>query len=964
MSQNPLIELQNYGQSVWYDNIRRALIETGDIQMKIEQDGLRGVTSNPTIFEKAITGSADYNPAMRDLIDQGKSVSEIYEALVIQDIQMAADLFRPVFEQTNGRDGYVSLEVSPRLARDREGTVAEAKRLFARIDRPNVMIKVPATAEGIPAIESLISSGININVTLIFSQETYEKVAEAYIAGLERRERAGAPLNTVASVASFFVSRIDTAIDNALEFRIRRSTDAQESAALQALLGQAAIANAKLAYQRFKEIFGRERFLRLKNQGARVQRPLWASTSAKNPHYRDVTYVEELIGPDTVNTIPPATFTAFRDHGRLRASLEEDVEGARHRLSKLAKTGIDLAEVTKQLQDEGVKSFAESFDTLMAVIEAKRDAILSGILERQSAALGAYQEKVDGALESMEKQQLARRIWRKDPSVWKNEPEHQKIIKNALGWITVTDTMLGQSEELKAFADRVRNDGFQYAMVLGMGGSSLCPDVFRATFGRITGYPKLFVLDSTDPATIRNMERAIKPAQTLFIVSSKSGTTTEVLSFYKYFFAKVKALKGERAGENFIAITDLGTPLETLARAQKFRRVFLNPADIGGRYSALSYFGMVPGALMGIDVKTLIERAERAVHSSASCVPVADNPGARLGASLGELAKAGRDKITFITAPEIQSLGSWIEQLIAESTGKDGQGLLPVDGEPLGDPEVYGNDRVFVSIRLKSSPDEAVESKLKALERAGHPVIRRVLNEALDLGEEFFLWEMATAVTGAQLGINPFDQPNVQESKDNTNQLIDEFRSTGRWPQPQAVISEKQIRLYCAPELHSNLEKLMKNGTSKTLLVEGLRTLLNRARPGDYIALMAYIEPSDAHHALLQTLRMYMRDTLHIATTLGYGPRFLHSTGQFHKGGGDHGIFIQITADDREDIAIPGEPYTFGLLKQAQALGDFRSLSRRKRRVIRFHLTQEIDAGLRELINLAQEAAPIRQSRV
>lgn len=960
---NPLIEIQKYGQSIWYDNIRRALLETGDIRMKIEQDGLRGVTSNPTIFEKAIGGSTDYDQQMRELTDQGKRVSEIYEALVIQDIQMAADLFRSIFEQTKGVDGYVSLEVSPRLARDTQGTVEEAKRLFARIDRKNVMIKVPATPEGLPAIEQLIGAGIHVNVTLIFSQDTYEKVAEAYIAGLERWQQAGGPLDRVASVASFFVSRIDTAVDNTLEFRIRRSTDSQEKTLLQSLLGKAAIANAKLAYQRFKKIFGGERFLRLKRQGARAQRPLWASTSTKNPNYRDVMYVEELIGPDTVNTVPPATFTAFRDHGRLRASLEEDVQGAQQQLTQLAKAGIDLAQVTQQLLDEGVKSFAESFGTLMEVLEAKRDAIVSGILERQSAALGPYEEKVKAALERMEKQQLIRRIWRKDASVWKSEPEHQNIISNALGWLTVTDAMLGQSDDLKAFADRVRGDGFEYAMLLGMGGSSLCPDVFRLTFGRVNGYPKLFVLDSTDPAAILNIERPIDPAKTMFIVSSKSGTTTEVLCFYKYFFEKVKALKGDRAGENFVAITDPGTPLEKIAREQTFRRVFLNPADIGGRYSALSYFGMVPGAIMGLDVKTLLDRAERVVHASAACVPVADNPGARLGAILGELAKEHRDKVTFVTSPEIQSLGGWIEQLIAESTGKDGKGLLPVESEPLGGPEVYGNDRVFVHIRLRSSPDGAVESKLQALERAGHPVLRSVMSDPLDLGEEFFLWEMATAVAGAWLGINAFDQPNVQESKDNTKQLLEEFRSTGRLPQPKAVIDEKGIRLYSDAEVASASEKPTKAKKSKAALADWLGGFLNLARPGDYLALMAYIEPSAAHHELLQALRVHLRDALRIATTLGYGPRFLHSTGQLHKGGGDNGIFIQITADDPHDLSIPDEPYTFGILKQAQALGDFRSLSHRKRRAVRLHLTQEVEAGLRELLNLAQRAVPMRQRR-
>ncbi|HKQ76260.1 MAG TPA: bifunctional transaldolase/phosoglucose isomerase, partial [Blastocatellia bacterium] len=546
---NPLTEVGKLGQSIWYDNIRRALIDSGDLARKIGTlpagvtstlgqkvggDDLRGVTSNPTIFEKAITGSTDYDEAMRHLIAEGRSVNEIYEALVIEDIQRAADLFKPVYDRTDKLDGYVSLEVSPLLARDTAGTIAEAKRLWDTLDRPNVMIKIPATPEGLPAIRESIAAGININVTMIFAIENYEEVAEAYISGLEQRAAAGQPIDHVASVASVFVSRIDTAVDNQLEFRIRRSDDENEKITLSGLLGKAAIANAKMQYRRFKEIFSSERFMKLKAQGARVQRPLWASTGTKNPNYSDVLYVESLIGPDTVNTLPPATFTAFRDHGKVRLTIEENLDEAKQTLAKLAEVGVDLKQVCQKLQDEGVKAFADSFESLMQSITSKRASMTSGLLDRMEANLGPYEASVKETIKRAESEQWTRKICRKDAALWKQEENHQKIIKNSLGWVTVPDQLHDAAEELAAFSARIRNEGFKDVMLLGMGGSSLCPEVFRRTFGKIPGHPELHVLDSTDPATILAFESRIDLPHTLFVVASKSGTTTEPLMFYKY----------------------------------------------------------------------------------------------------------------------------------------------------------------------------------------------------------------------------------------------------------------------------------------------------------------------------------------------------------------------------------------------------------------------------------------------
>lgn len=943
---NPLVELQKLGQSIWYDNIRRAMLDNGELAGKIADDDLRGMTSNPTIFEKAIAGSTDYNEALRKLIADGKGVQEIYESLAIEDIQRAADLFKPVYERTDKLDGYVSFEVSPLLAHDTEGTIAEAKRLWAALGRPNVMIKIPATPAGLPAIRAVIGAGINVNVTMIFALENYADVAEAYILGLEDRAAAGQPVTGIASVASIFVSRIDSAVDSQLEFRLRHSKDESEKKSLLDLLGQVAIANTKLIYQRFKDIFHGERFAALKAQGARVQRPLWASTGTKNPKYRDVLYVEAFIGPETVNTVPPATYTAFRDHGQVALTLETNLNDAQATVAKLAETGIDLPQIMQQLQDDGVKAFADSFVSLMSSITSKRATLTSGLSERMTAELGDYANTVTDIIKRSESEQWVRKIWRKDAALWKSEDQHQNIIKNALGWVTVPDLLADNVEELAAFSARVRNDGFKHVMLLGMGGSSLCPEVFRRTFGKQPGFPELHVLDSTDPATVAAFETSVELEKTLFVVASKSGATIEPLMFYKYFISRLRELKGDKAGENFIAITDPGTLMESMAQGDGFRRIFLNPADIGGRYSALSFFGMVPAALQGFDFKTLIERAERAMHACAPPVPAADNPAVRLGAALGVLALAGRDKLTLTIDERIASLGLWIEQLVAESTGKDEKGIVPIAGEPLTSPELYGNDRVFVHLSV-GAVNAQTESKLAALVAAGHPVIRRVLNDALDLGEEFYVWEMATAIAGAVLGINPFDQPNVQESKDYTKALLDEFKQNGKLSEQLLAAEGTGLKVYADA---ATIEALGAGQSAEAFITAHLK----RTSLGDYVALLAYVQEAARHETTLQAIRVQLRNALRVATTTGYGPRFLHSTGQLHKGGADNGVFIQLTADDQPDVPLPGELFSFGVLKQAQALGDFQALSARHRRAIRVDLGGDIAGGLQTLLQVVQ----------
>ncbi len=583
---------------------------------------------------------------------------------------------------------------------------------------------------------------------------------------------------------------------------------------------------------------------------------------------------------------------------------------------------------------------------------------MSRQLTSWSFHLGSLGPAVRAALNRLDQQNFGQRLWERDASIWKSERDHQRVIKNALGWLTVPGRSRASLDGLLAFVSTVRREGFAHAVLLGMGGSSLCPDVCRATFRTAPGFLDLQVLDSTVPMSVAGVERAIDLKKTLFIVSSKSGGTAETLSFYKYFYDRVQGLPGPGAGQSFAAITDPGTSLEKLAQEKNFRAVFHGEPDIGGRFSALSNFGIVPAALAGVDVRALLERAEQMAGACAATVPARENPGLALGAILGEAARAGRDKVTFAISPGIESFADWAEQLIAESTGKEGKGLVPVAGEPLRDPSCYGEDRLFVQIALESGADGEVERKLKALEEAGHPVVRIELQDKLDLGAEFFRWEIVTATAGALLGINPFDQPNVQESKDNTNRLLGQFRTEGRLAQGQLVAGSGDLSIYCDPSLGDDLRKLgQQRGFETDSLEEYVAGFLSMASPGDYVALLAYLEASAESDAALQSVRWKLRDALALATTLGYGPRYLHSTGQLHKGGANNGLFIEITADDAEDLPVPGEAFTFSVLKQAQALGDFQSLVSKKRRVIRLHLGKRAKAGLGQLSGVV-EAVP------
>ncbi len=947
---NPAVEVQAIGQSIWLDYINRKELQNGEFQRKLNEDGVLGVTSNPTIFQQVIGDTETYDEAIKAIMHL--DAETVYEQLVIEDIQAAADQMRPIYDRTHKRDGYVSLEVSPLIASDTAQTISEAKRLFALVNRPNLMIKIPATQEGIPAIEEAIFNGINVNVTLIFSVSNYELVADAFIKGLERRKEAGLPVDSIASVASFFLSRIDVYVDRILENNIRSAQVTADTARISQnnnLLGQAAIANAKLAYKTFKGLFYGSRFAPLASAGAQVQRPLWASTGTKNPAYSDTRYVDSLIGKDTVNTLPPKTLVAFVDHGTASNTIEREI-GAdlapEDVLSQLADVSVDMDFITNRLQDDGVDSFVESFEKLIDQVRSKLILIKTGFKERYITALGVHVDSVTRALNDMDGKFINGRIWGKDGTVWKENNAVITKIANRLGWLDVLKTI--DIERIVVLGGSVKNSQWSHVVLLGMGGSSLAPEVIYKTFGKQDGFPELLILDSTDPVRIADVENAIKLNTTLFVVASKSGGTVETLSFYKYFYAKTNGNASQ-----FIAITDPDSELSQDAEAKGFAHIFLNPADIGGRYSALSYFGLVPAALVGVDVQKLWDSATSMIEACGEKIPTHAHTGMLLGALMGALGKEGHDKLAIHTTNSIASVGDWIEQLVAESIGKEGKGIVPVVGATVGKPHDYATDRVFVYLRVDDDSDiEDIDAGIRALREAGHSRVTLRLADKYAIAGEFFRWEFATAVAAHLYGVNPFDEPNVTEAKDATKTLLKRYQENGSLPQDTPFISGEHTLLYADDTTISPLRELARaHNYDADSRKEFLAAQIIGSQAGDYFAILAYLNPTPETDKLMRDLQRRLRHVTKRAVTVGYGPRYLHSTGQLHKGGANNGIFFLITTDLAEDRAIPDAPYTFGTLYQAQALGDFQALQAHKRRAVRLHISGDLEKGIQRLMD-------------
>lgn len=966
----PLFELLEHGQSYWLDNLSREMIESGELRRRVEEEGLRGVTSNPAIFHKAISAGDAYDEEIEALVSRDATVPEIYETLVVSDIRDACDILRPVYDASDGADGFVSLEVSPRLIHDTPGSIEEGRRLWKAVERPNLMIKIPGTPAGVPAIEQLLFDGINVNVTLLFDVPAYDEVARAHLRALRRRHDDGRPVASVASVASFFLSRIDVLVDSLIGHRIDADPGPDGPARL---LGRAGIASAKFAYRSFERHYAGPEWEELAAAGARSQRLLWASTSTKNPLYDPVRYVEPLVGRETVNTMPEVTIEAVAagssiEPGTVREGYDEAVQV----FEALDRAGIDMVAVAAQLVNEGADKFIAPFDRLLAGLAARRREILGAPGEPRMSE--AAREALDGSLlGALEEMRFARRLLGGDPSLWAAEPADREGIATRLGWLDAPARTLAALDELERLAGEISGEGVEHVVVLGMGGSSLAAAVLAQVMPPTPDRPRLHVLDDIDPDVVRGVEARIDPAATLFVVASKSGGTVETVSLFRHFHRVVESAGVSPAGRRFIALTDPGTPLASLAREHGFRNVVETPEDVGGRFSALTEFGILPAVLAGLDARALLDSARRLREACGPEVPLADNPALGVGIVLGRLAERGRDKLTILADDGgLSAFAGWLEQLVAESTGKRGIGIVPVLDEPTRPADAYADDRVFLHLRL--GDDEAAETsaRLAALEDAGHPTIRVALDQPSALGREFLRWELAVAAAAVVLGVNPFDEPDVDEAKQRARQRLasDGAAGTvgaagtagaadpvgagapagaGRGPAPGPSAAERGLELYLDGAGSGDDAG---NGDRSPDLAGRLREWIEDVAPDDYVAVLAYFGSSDDRDRLARLLRGALAARTGAAITLGYGPRYLHSTGQLHKGGRKGGAYLVLTADTAEDVTVPQAGYGLAELRRAQALGDAEALAGRGRRVARVNLGWYVEDGLATLADM------------
>jgi len=972
-SNTPVFEAHTKGQSIWLDNISRDLLLSGELRRWVEHEGIRGVTSNPSIFEKAIVKTSDYDPATRALIAQGATDAlDVFEKLAFADIQLGCDVLRPVWEESGGSDGYVSLEVSPHLAHDTEGTIAEAHRFARAVSRDNLLIKVPATPEGIPAIQALIADGISINVTLLFAIDAYEAVHQAYITGLETRLARGQSVSGIASVASFFISRIDAAVGQQIDIALENETSEDRRERLTALNAKVAIANAKLAYGSFLETLAGNRWKKLAAAGADPQRVLWASTGTKDPALPKTLYVDELIGHYTVNTLPDATLAAFLVEGKVRDVLGSDPKPlkaeAQAVLSELDTLGISLKEITDGLLTKGCALFSDAFDGLLLSVETKRQQLVGSALSSTRYALGDYQSDVEAAQQSWQQAGRSRLLWSRKASIFSDTDE-----ANWMGWLDLPQASPEVSIGYPALREAIRSHDAETVVVIGMGGSSLWPDVLGRTLhaaaadaaradgtGGTNGNGRsreLRILDSTVPDAVLSIVGDLDLERCLFFVSSKSGSTIEANALFEFVYAKlVEAVGGDEAGRHFVAITDPGSALETTATERRFLGVALGRPDVGGRFSALSPFGLLPAEAMGLDPEALLARART---MSAACAPFVSpdlNPGVGLGTTLGVLARQGRDKLTLSVSPEIDAFTGWIEQLIAESTGKGGQGIVPISGEVLAEPGRYANDRLFVDIALAGDTTTADRNRrLEALEAAGHPVVRIEIADVLDLVQEVFRWQIAIAVAGAVLELNPFDQPDVEAAKIVSRELMTQ---AGGLATHKADLEADGARFFVAPALGDAARSAGANAQAL------MKALVGSLEANDTFVINAFLEDIPSTRTALQSLREAVGKSRQVATTLDFGPRYLHSTGQLQKGGPNRIVGLQLwqSASARADanagraLAIPGLGGDFDRLVEAQAVGDFAVLCDRDRRMIGIDVGSDPAATLARLASWIDRA--------
>lgn len=909
----------------WLHYLRRSLIESGELSQMVE-DGLRGLTIDLSVITQTIASSADYDRALDALIAEGTSFDEMPRALLADDVQRAATILHPVYEQSQRLDGFISLPIDPALAHDTVGTVAAVRHLLAEINYPNVMVEIPATAAGIAAIKVLTADGVCTNATLIFSLPTYEAAANAYMEGLaEYMETHSVWRRWPTSLATIRIGAVDCLVDDWL---IRQHVPDWQR--------ETGLALARLVYDAYRSIFSSERWLALAKKGGLPQRLLWSDLIPPDFQYPEVRYLAALALPGTVSSLEPVLWHAYNELQPAASPLSWDGTAARTQFKMLAELGLNLDEVANQLQAEGLADLAAGLQKLRQSIRQKREQ-LEDHWQRLTLDLADEDTAVTPHLTRLCDERVMCRIWNHDHTVWQSDAAG---VTDRLAWLHLTPVMRRQIKRLESLTQTLVAEGYTHAFLLGMGGSGLAPQLFADTFTQAAlparpGLPpsphlQMKVLANTDPVAIAMQAKQIDPARTLFVVVSKSGRTVETMALFKYFYNQVaEAVGPEQAGRHFVAITDPASPLAALAEDFKFRQTFFNPAKITGRFGALAFTGLLPAALAGVNLTMLLDQAQAMACNTHGCnCPLeGDNTAGLLGTVLAVLAMNGRDKLTFITSPALAGFANWVEQLLAESLGKDGRGIVPVVGEPVGPPAVYGSDRAFVYLRLEG--DAGQDTAVQSLKDAAFPVVTLHWRDLMDVGGQFFLWQMATAVAAHHLGVNPFSQPYVDQDKARTWEMVQKIMEDGQLFVPDDGLVA---------------------GTADVL-----QEFLARARPDDYIALQVFAPYTPQVDQAVQALRVDLRDRTRLATVVGYGPRCLHTTGQMLMGDRGHGLIVQLLANVVLDVLIPDEAggetagLTFGALKELQALTAARALRAARRRVLRLHLAADAVAGLQQL---------------
>jgi transaldolase / glucose-6-phosphate isomerase len=922
MTSNPLTVLQQLGQSPWLDAVHRGLLRSGELARMVRDGEITGLTANPTLFAHALAHERDYDDALAALVAAGRTAEAIVDALLVEDVQAAADALLPVHQATKRADGYVSIDLAPALARDAQATVREAKRLWRAVNRPNLMVKIPATVECLPAIEEAIASGINVNVTLVFSLARYDAVMEAYLRGLIRRLETGMRVDRIASVASFLPSRLDAAVDRLLDARIAEAPQVETRAQLERLKGKAAIAQAKLAYTAFREKFGPERFALLAREDAHPQRPLWASACAGNAAYPDVYYVEGLIGADTVNAMSPQTLAAYKEHGHPEDRLALALERAHGVLGQLAHAGIHLDEVTARLEREGLAALEHSHRALLATAAHRREALR--VMARTELRSGPSERTAAATLRAVAAADVLPRLWKRDASLWPGTaPVPASADADRLAWLDA-DGMAPSPDALRAFAESARREGLTHAVVCGAGGATLVPELLRRSLGVARGFLDVAICDATDPAALAAIAKRAAPERTLVVLSSPSGDPAGLDALFRFWWEHIARVVGTRVGRHFVALAPPDSRLDALARERDFREVFATVPGVDGAWAALSAVGIVPAALMGHDLPKLLDRARK---MAAACGPDAHalhNPGAQLGATLAALARGGRDKVTVLAPDKIAGFADWLEQLLGGLAPRQGHGLVAVTREPSGPPAVYGKDRVFVHLRLGAKPDRTAA----ALERAGHPVIALRLADAYDLAGEMVRWQVATAVAAHLLGTDPFTAPAT---------------STPAPPAAEPSASEP-----AGAQLAASLAPTQADFATR------LASQLAAARGRRWVALAAWVAPTPRREKLLQDVRGAIRKRFGVATTLDFGPRALDASATWQGSGPASAIVLQLTAETTQDVPIPGLPYGFGALQDALAAQTRATLTAERRPFVAVHLGRNVEASLTAVLAALQ----------